>query len=287
MSHDATNWAVKQRGLRPIAKIVLWHLADCHNPTQGCFPTQEYLAGQAEVSRASVNRILTELEQAGIIRREPAIDPDTRRQLPTRYRLAFEKGFEPLPVEGDVTRLDTGPCLTNGDSRVSEIDVSVSHSSETLTSKLTSNGNGKASERVSFEDAWKAFPHRPQPNRTAAQEAWAELSDPETHRAYVAVQRFNRWHVEDSENRGETPESQLGFRPGMAKWIRTGAWIEALSTPLRIDPVAGKSEELVALDADSADAKAIARIRGKAPYVGSSGKITVTRSELEQARTAA
>jgi hypothetical protein len=38
MSHDATNWAIQQRGLKPTTKIVLWHLCDRFNPDFGCFP---------------------------------------------------------------------------------------------------------------------------------------------------------------------------------------------------------------------------------------------------------
>lgn len=70
MSHDATNWAIKQRGLKPAAKILLWHLADCHNPSHGCFPSQEYLAEHAEMSERGVRRHLEELEGFGLILRE-------------------------------------------------------------------------------------------------------------------------------------------------------------------------------------------------------------------------
>lgn len=119
MSHRATNWAVEQRGIPPIAKVVLWHLADRHNPDNGCFPDQDTLAKSVEVSRASINRHLTELESAGLIRREPRVDKVTGRQLSTRYRLAFEEGFEPLHVVPRVSGADTV-------DRVSETGTSVS-----------------------------------------------------------------------------------------------------------------------------------------------------------------
>lgn len=291
MSHDATNWAVKQRGLRPIAKIVLWHLADCHNPTMGCFPTQEYLAGEAEVSRASVNRILTELEQAGIIRREPAVDPETHRQLPTRYRLAFEKGFEPLHVDGDVTGLDTAqkavPCLKSDDNRVSNSVVSVSHSSETLTSKGTSNLTGKASERVSNDVLWAAYPHRPMDNRTSANAAMDALTDAETVRLLVACKRYFQWHIEDAEGRGVAPAQQLEYRPSMARWVSTGAWTGALNVLLKSDPVPPSAYGLVVLPPDHPDFIAVQRMRGKPIFVGKSGNATLRLEEIEQARAAA
>jgi Helix-turn-helix domain len=55
MSHKATNWAIQQRGLSPVTKLVLWFLCDRHNPDFGCFPSQDQLAADAEISRASLN----------------------------------------------------------------------------------------------------------------------------------------------------------------------------------------------------------------------------------------
>lgn len=132
MSHDATNWAIKQRGLKPQVKLLLWHLADRHNPDQGCFPKQDTLAEDCEISRASVNRYLDELEVAGLIRREPSRDPATNRQLPTRYRLACEPDFN----EAQDVGVRVSDCDT--ESRVSNPADSVSQSCETLTSNRTS-----------------------------------------------------------------------------------------------------------------------------------------------------
>jgi DNA-binding MarR family transcriptional regulator len=288
MSHEATNWAVKQKGLRPIAKIVLWHLSDCHNPTQGCFPTQEYLASEAEVSRASVNRILTELERSGIIRRDQQVDPETRRQRPTRYRLAFEKDFEPLHVENHVSGLDTEekpePCLKNGQSRVSKSANPVSHSSETLTSKITSNLTGNGDERVSIDEIWEVYPRRRLTNRKDAEAALADLSDAETHRLLIAAKRYRQWHIEDSEIRNATPESQVEFRMGLGKWIRSGAWIDALTVSLKSDPVPPSANGLVSLSPDHPDYQAVERLLGK-KLMAFGGKRTFRIEEIEQART--
>jgi hypothetical protein len=157
MSHAATHWAIQQRGLAPATKLVLWFLSDRHNPDFGCFPSQEQLARDCEMSRASVNRHLDELEAQGLIRRERRVDPQTRRQLPTRYRLAFEAGFvvchsaetasKPCPEvrhgSGTEDEHATAPCLDlrHGSEpvRVSGPGGSVSHSSATLTGKGTGN----------------------------------------------------------------------------------------------------------------------------------------------------
>ena len=98
MSHDATNWAIKQRGLKPTTKIVLWHLCDRFNPDFGCFPSQARLAHDCEISRSTLNDHLRQLEAGGLLRRVPRIDPVTKRQQPTRYILGFERGFTPADV---------------------------------------------------------------------------------------------------------------------------------------------------------------------------------------------
>lgn len=93
MSHRATNWAIQQRGLAPATKLVLWHLCDRHNPDYGCFPSQDQLAADAEISRASLNTHLDKLEQAGLIRRERRHSEGAHRRQSTQYFLAFEPEF--------------------------------------------------------------------------------------------------------------------------------------------------------------------------------------------------
>jgi hypothetical protein len=99
MSHDATNWAIKQRGLKPTTKIVLWHLCDRFNPDYGCFPSQARLAHDCEISRSTLNDHIGQLERVGLLRRVPRIDPVTKRQKPTRYILGFEQGYTPHDPE--------------------------------------------------------------------------------------------------------------------------------------------------------------------------------------------
>lgn len=102
-----------KRGLAPATKLVLWHLCDRHNPDYGCFPSQDQLAADAEISRASLNVHLDKLEQAGLIRRERRLDDDTKRQRTTRYFLGFEEEFAPKPcpdfAKSRVQNLDTNP----------------------------------------------------------------------------------------------------------------------------------------------------------------------------------
>lgn len=283
MSIQAVSFVLDSDVPEVAAKMLLVCLANAHNNETGlCCPSVARLADESSMSRRSVQRWLKWLADEGYI--EVIERADNGRQQANEYRIAgFVRGAKLTPSpRGRGDTADTGEGDTGDTGEGDTVGTPLKKPEDNQKKERE-----QASARVSFDDAWKAFPHRPQPNRTAAQEAWAELSDPETHRAYVGVQRFARWHIEDSEDRKETPESQLGFRPGMGKWLRTGGWVEALSVVLRIDPVAGKSEVLVVLDAASPEVRAIERIRGKSIYVGASGKVTVTQSELEQARTAA
>ena len=115
MSHEATNWAIKQRGLKPTTKIVLWHLCDRFNPDYGCFPSQDRLAEDCEISRSTLNEHLSQLEAAGLLRRVPRLNPVTKRQMPTRYILGFEPGFtphepDPCPETGHGNLADGETC---------------------------------------------------------------------------------------------------------------------------------------------------------------------------------
>jgi hypothetical protein len=81
---------------------VLWFLCDRHNPDFGCFPTQERLADDAEMSISALNAHLAKLEELRLIHRVRVHDPRTHKRQATRYILGFEDGFpqEPTPETG-------------------------------------------------------------------------------------------------------------------------------------------------------------------------------------------
>lgn len=141
MSHRATTWAIERRGLKPATKIVLFALADRHNPDLGCFPSQARLADDCEMSRSSINNHLDTLEKAGLLRRVQRRNSETNKQLSTRYVLGFEPDFEPSEkvLERDepspefghgndekaVSKNDDKPCPKNGASRVQNLDTNL------------------------------------------------------------------------------------------------------------------------------------------------------------------
>lgn len=119
MSHDATNWAIKQKGLKPATKIVLWHLCDRFHPDQGCFPSLDTLAEDCEMSRRSVQDHLAELEKVGLIRVEKM--PRRNGQLPrNRYVLAFERLGQELPLANSALGNSAPPPLANSRKRLGQ-----------------------------------------------------------------------------------------------------------------------------------------------------------------------
>lgn len=181
MSHAATNWAFEQRGLKPSAKIVLLILADCHNPVNGCFPSQAFLADVGEMNRDTVNVQLALLEQLKLIRRVRSIDPKTKRKRPTRYKLAFEADFgggddsEPVPTPRKpgpetpkksmsekptqtpkaVSEIPAEPCRKYGESRVGNPDNNLVREP---VREPCAGGTGAAHTSIGFDRFWETFP---------------------------------------------------------------------------------------------------------------------------------
>lgn len=157
MSHAATNWAIRQKGLKPAAKIVLWHLCDRHHPDNGCFPMQTTLANDCEMSRSTLNLQLDKLEAMGLIRREISRDAGSKQQRPTRYFFAFEdekavSENETIPTKA-VSEKTPKPCPKKADSRVLKSDSNSVR--EPLREPCVPNGD---THTDFFSEFWEAHP---------------------------------------------------------------------------------------------------------------------------------
>ena len=235
MSHDATNWAIKQRGLKPATKLLLWQLADRHNrDTKRCDPSQEGLAHDTEMSRASVNRHLDELERRGLIRRVSGIDPRTKRQLRTSYQLGCDHDLSVPDLVADavsqnatrdegesvsqnatraVSQKSPEPCLKNGDSRVSNCDTNpVKEPGIQPDAPAAADGVG------GFDTFWSVFPNPVE--RGYAERAWA---------AAVAAGADPDRLVKAARTYATSGVVQRGFAKKPANWLASRAWEDAAS----------------------------------------------------------
>lgn len=135
MSLEALSWAIKLEGLKPYEKLTLIALANCHNPVNGCFPSQAYLAQTTGISRRSINDQLERLEAEGHIIRSKQTDEDTGRRKSTRYFLACEDDF---PCARDAH----GPCANDDTFHVHHVHT------ETVRGNSKENPNGFSQARA-------------------------------------------------------------------------------------------------------------------------------------------
>lgn len=93
MSHYMTALAMKQQGLKPATKIVLYWLADHHNgETLKCYPSIKRLSKVCEMSEQSVRNQLKELERLGLIQFTPYFCDDGRQTSNNYYLMLKDDG---------------------------------------------------------------------------------------------------------------------------------------------------------------------------------------------------
>lgn len=251
MSHHATNWAITQRGLKPATKLVLFHLADRHNPDFGCFPSQQRLAEDCEMSRASINQHLALLEERGLLERVQRRDEKTNRQQSTRYLFAFEAGFDDVPGpaggaandtskpkpkletapvtlatkekpcpesrHGVVSRNGQKPCPENAESRVQNLDTNLVR--EPLRESIVCDDAANTPE--GFNEFWEAHPR--QRDRSKSQRLFAEAvkAGVTADRITKAAGRYR------AENTGNKP-MYLAYADN---WLENRRWEDYLEEP--------------------------------------------------------
>lgn len=223
MSHAATNWAIRQRGLKPAAKIVLWHLCDRYHPDNGCFPSQEALAEDAEMSRSALNNHLAALEDAGLIRREQHIDPETRRRERTHYRFPFESdwpGAKPCSDSGHGEPMSENaaePCPENDESHVRNPD-NINPVREPVREPVIEREGAGTREQVPHADLLAKLQavaiglSHDSPSAIVAE--WRELSPAERHEA---VERYLDW-IEDGR------QAKRKVFPGLPVYLAERRW---------------------------------------------------------------
>lgn len=238
MSIDALAWAINSwigKGLSGNAKLVLWQIADAHNEDHGAFIRQDTMAKRVEISRATVNRCLDDLEAALLVRREPRVDKATGKQLSTRYRLAFEKGFTPLDVAARVSDCDTvstGPTGERGDEqdvenvpdRVSKSGGAVSHSSETQTFLEPKKTPLPPSSGVSFTALCELWDTEKLGDLQRAASTFDRLSPEDQQAAFDQVNVTRRCYADLHRP-----------LPQLRSYLHQRAWEECVGAPLVVD----------------------------------------------------
>lgn len=207
MSHIATNWAWQIKGLRPSTKIVLLHLADRHNPDNGCFPSINLLARDCEMSVRTVHSKIQELEDKKLITKVPRHRPNSS-QTSNEYIL-------------NITNL--GVQKLQGDSA----KIAVQPMQKLQTHNHVSNN--LVNEQINFwgemfEEMWMLYPKRV--GKGGAKQAWLK-----------ACKKINvgelksclRCYIDTISN------ADKKFIPHLATWLNQERWNDDLESHDNID----------------------------------------------------
>lgn len=185
MSHAATKWAFDQpelfKDMKPAEWAVLMVLADCHNPVNGCYPSQDYICKKTNLSERSVRDQLGNLRDRGLINWE--LHHEEGRRGWNRYRLGFEPDFLPANPAGSSTGKIEQPLPANPDTYYRQ-DLPPNPVIEPVTEPpQPPEGAG----RRGFDLLWAAWPMEHLPDsREAALKQFLKLSDVE--QAYAVEQ---------------------------------------------------------------------------------------------------
>jgi DNA-binding transcriptional MocR family regulator len=162
MSHYMTALAMKQQGLKPAAKIVLYWLADHHNESTGaCFPSLKTLATECEMGKSTLIRHLDDLEKAGLIQRH-----ERTRENGSQTSTAYTLHMIPVPK-------CASPCPKMEQAPVPKRDT------HNLGIYNLGNEQDISCANGGFAEFWERYPRRI--GKAAARKAYAKALKAGTH----------------------------------------------------------------------------------------------------------
>ena len=201
MSHYMTALAMRQQGLKPATKIVLYWLADCHNSETGrCFPSLAFLCKKAEVGKTALVGHIDKLVELGLVERKHH-KRDDGGWAATSYILHLHD-----PLFGN----DTPPCSENEQPLVRNANTN-------LGSNNLGSNNQKNTKKDLFPNFYAAYPRKIA--RGAAVNAWAKaIKKAEPEKIIEAARNFAE-HSKDKDKK---------YLPYPAKWLNQEQWDDEL-----------------------------------------------------------
>lgn len=209
MSFEAAGWAIRTELVEtPYERLVLIVLADCHNAATGrCDPSIEFIAKRCHISRRSVERAITALEERGVLtvkRRKSG----SGQQMSNAYKLHLAGTSESRTATNEQTDGNAGAGGTSESrtdqsgvsSRASEGRGGASHSREPCVTQ----SHSRASESRTNQELYnQELETGGKTSKQASAEAWSQVvalagnyrmaekrADPRVHEV---VQEFGGW----------------------------------------------------------------------------------------------
>jgi len=194
MSYKALSWALQQKGLKPITKIILISLADRHNPDYGCFPSIRKISEDTEVCVKSVYNHLLKLEEIGLIKRTGRVR-DNGQQTSNEYLLI---GVQDLH----------GDYVNRTPQRVHKI-----HTNNHVSINHVSKPN-------MFNDAWLAYPRKI--GKGNAEKAWDKAIKKIDERELC---KLLSQYIDSLSGRDQK------FIPHLSTWLNGERWHDDIEAP--------------------------------------------------------
>lgn len=203
MSSDATMWAKRITTGSANTKHVLRALADYADEAWSCYPGQERLARETELSVRTVRRILDSLEETGVITREERRRPDGYRTSDRIYLNKDHPGISPDTMSGEPP---SSPDIGDRPHR-----TSTTTSPDTVTGQelqveppVEPQGRARVAEPLlvvvddpdagapSFEAFWHLWPQRNgrKLGKGQARQKWQALGRPERLAAMTGAANY-------------------------------------------------------------------------------------------------
>ena len=119
MSHAATRWVYDVTDVHPMAKFVLFVLADYADDEGRCWPSQAALAARTSMGERTVRRHLQSLEELGLIAREQRRDAAGGHRLTDVITLQLTTGQTGRLHENEQVATTGQPGRLEGEPQVS------------------------------------------------------------------------------------------------------------------------------------------------------------------------
>tara|TARA_B100001248_G_scaffold247019_1_gene218112 strand:- start:8920 stop:9594 length:675 start_codon:yes stop_codon:yes gene_type:complete len=206
-----TALAMKQQGIRPATKVVLYWIADHHNSETGdCFPSINRLAILCEMSRRSVETQITALEDLGLLKRK-AQYRDTGGKTANSYL---------LELTGTLENSDDTQNLRMGSVKSAHGDTQNLRMNNLVRRNLGNKTNNIDQNEKNFDKFWTTYPRKI--GKAAAKQSF-----------FTALQKTNADKIikgaRDFGNSMQNQEKQ--FIPHPRTWLRQKRWEDKIEIP--------------------------------------------------------
>ncbi|WP_375597591.1 helix-turn-helix domain-containing protein [Devosia sp. Naph2] len=262
MSNEALT-AIAKSTIKPSGrKFVMMALADYADENWSCFPSVGQLSQYTDQGEKTVRDHLDALEQAGIITRVR-----DRRADGTLGRYRFFIQRRNLPVAK----------IARGEKPPKPPADFAAHNPQPNHQSKSSLRDDNA--RARFAEVWAVFPRRPGQSRKTALKAFLDLDQAAQAACLAGAKRYAALFDSERQARGETVERASRFVPALVRWIEDEGWTG-------FDEPEADDSDVVTIEPDTDDFAAVMRFMGDRVLVAKSGRLTIRKTELEQARAA-